>query len=143
MFRAPPKFELLSKDAHAPTRGTSGSAGLDFYTPINVIVPKRGDALIPLDIALKLHMGSVMIMKEKSGLAVKKKITIGASVIDSDYRGNIHAHLINNSDKPVLFKAGQKVCQGIIVNCFCEDLMESEVSKDTERGEGGFGSTGK
>jgi dUTP pyrophosphatase len=137
-------IELMSKNAKIPTRGTKGSAGLDFYTPVSFTIPPRGDSLVPLGIRVEFPEGYVLIMKEKSGLAVKKKIHIGACVIDSDYRGEPHVHLFNNSDQIVSFKKGEKVCQGIITYVWTGTPILKECIKiNTGRGEDGFGSTGE
>jgi dUTP pyrophosphatase len=136
-------IELLSENAKEPTRGTIESAGLDFYTPIDVVIPPKGDILIPLDIKIEMPSGYALIMKEKSGIAIKKKLDIGAALVDSDYRGNIHCHLFNNSESLVVFNKGDKVCQGIIVPVWIGHINVVEnISTDTERGFGGFGSTG-
>ena len=79
----------------------------------------------------------------QSGIATKKKLTVGAKVVDSDYRNIPHAHLINNSDETVTFTAGDKVVQGIITPVWLGDALKVEsVNENTERGLGGFGSTG-
>ena len=137
------KIKLLSMNAYTPTKGTEESAGFDFYTPVDVIIPSRSDVLIPLDISMEMPIGFAMIMKEKSGLATKKKIVMGASVIDNDYRGNCHAHLFNLSDETVYFKKGEKVCQGVMLSVPYIEVVEVEELNNTVRGEGGFGSTGR
>lgn len=135
--------QLLSENAKVPTRGTKYSAGLDFYTPIGIQIKPRNDILIPLDLIVEIPSRFVLIMKEKSGIAIKKKLNIGAAVIDSDYRGNIHCHLINNSDEIVYFNKGDKICQGIIIPIWLGiPTVVDIISKDTERSDGGFGSTG-
>lgn len=136
--------QLLSKDARIPTRGTKESAGIDFYTPIDVSIEPRKDILISLDLCVEIPKGYTLIMKEKSGIAAKKKLDIGGSVIDSDYRGSIHCHLFNNSDDTVFFKKGDKVCQGIIIPVWLGEVdVVSFINKNTERKDGGFGSTGE
>jgi dUTP pyrophosphatase len=138
------KIKLLSKDAYMPTRGTSGSAGIDFYTPKDIVISPKNDLLVPLDIAMKIPEGMFIMMKEKSGLALNKKIIMGASVIDSDYRGNCHAHLFNLSDDNVIFEKGEKICQGILMNYYSYiGIKQVEKLNNTERAGGGFGSTGK
>lgn len=136
--------QLLSNNAKIPTRGTKESAGLDFYTPIDIIINPWSDILIPLDLKIYITEGYALIMKEKSGIAFKKKCDIGACVIDSDYRGNIHAHLINNSGEYISFLKGDKICQGIIVPIWMGDInLVDKIDGETERGSGGFGSTGR
>jgi dUTP pyrophosphatase len=136
-------IELLSDNAKEPIRGTEESAGIDFFTPIDVKIEPRKDILIPLDISVEIPKGFAMIMKEKSGIATKKKLDILACVIDSDYRGNVHSHLYNNSDEVVSFEKGDKICQGIIVPVWLGKVnVVDSINRNTERGAGGFGSTG-
>jgi dUTP pyrophosphatase len=134
--------KLLSKNAKMPTRGTVQSAGLDFYTPKDFIIFPREAILIPLDISIEMPEGYAIIMKEKSGVSTRTRTDLGACVIDSDYRGNCHVHLFNNSDEEVIFNKGDKVCQGLIVPVWIGQPKEvEELNMNTERGEGGFGST--
>lgn len=136
--------ELIHPGAKLPTRGTEQSAGIDFYTPINFSIGPNEDALIPLGIKLEFAIGWALILKEKSGIATKKKLDLGACVIDSDYRGEPHVHFFNNSDEFVSFKKGDKVCQGLFVPVALRNPVQvNKVEINTERGEGGFGSTGK
>jgi len=138
--------QLLSEEfpqAKIPTRGTKESAGLDFYTPIDITIQPNKDILVPLGIKLEMPAGYALVFLEKSGIATKKKLTVGAKVVDSDYRNIPHAHLINNSDETVTFTAGDKVVQGIITPVWLGDALKVEsVNENTERGLGGFGSTG-
>jgi len=138
------EIELVDENAKMPTRGTSESAGLDFYTPIDFTIFPKKDILIPLGLKMKFPKGWAMIFKEKSGIATNKKLDVGACVIDSDYTGIPHAHLINNSDNIVTFKAGEKIIQGILIQVWIGNAIEvKKIDNLTERGEGGFGSTGK
>ena len=138
------EIELVDKNAKMPTRGTYESAGLDFYTPEYIFIPPRSDLLVPLGLKMKFPEGWALIFKEKSGIATRKKIDIGACVVDSDYRGIVHAHLINNSDDEVIFYQGDKVVQGIMVQVWLGEPKQVDKLNDiTERGSGGFGSTGE
>ena len=78
------KFQKLSQNAYSPQRGTPGSSGLDVFSPIDVIVPKRGDVMIPLDLRFDIPFGLDLAVYNKSGIATKKKLTKGAELIDSD-----------------------------------------------------------
>jgi dUTP pyrophosphatase len=137
--------ELVNKYAKLPIRGTEESGGLDFFSPIDFSIPPEKDFLLPLGLKVEFPKGFALIMKEKSGIATKKKISILANLIDSDYRGIVHAHLHNTSPTEVaIFSEGDKVCQGIVVPLWI-GLPEQvdHISEDTERGTGGFGSTDK
>lgn len=137
-------IELVSTDAKPPTRGTKESAGIDFYTPKDLIIPPNEDILVSLDIRVEIPKGYALVLLEKSGIATKKKLDIGAKLIDSDYRGVIHCHLINNSNKIQTFSKGDKICQGIIIPIWIGDVtIVNTIENNTIRGEGGFGSTGK
>lgn len=142
-------IQLLSEDAKMPTRATDGDAGLDLYSPIEYKVKPGQDILIPLDIRVEFPKGYALIVKEKSGVATKLKLSVGACVIDSGYRGNCHVHLFNHRrgafQNNVTWKIEkhQKIAQMIVVPVWTGQPIEvKEISIDTERGEGGFGSTG-
>jgi len=136
--------QLMSENAKLPTRGTNQSAGLDLYTPIDITIPPHGDVMVPLDIRIQLEPNTMMLIRERSSVATKKKVIIGACVIDSDYRGNVIIHLMNISDKEVNFVKGEKIAQGIVFPVIMDiPIQVDEIDIDTSRGEGGFGSTGK
>lgn len=137
------KVKLLSKDAKMPTRGSSGSSGLDVYTPIDVDIMPRSDVLIPLDLTFEIPYGWDLSVYNKSGIATKKKLDKGAELIDSDYRGNCHIHLFNNSDDIIHFNKGDKISQLVMREVWMGDIVQvDEVDMNTDRGIGGFGSTG-
>lgn len=137
------KVKLLSENAKMPVRGTEGSSGLDVFSPCDVIVPARGDALIPLDLAFEIPFGWDLAVYNKSGIATKKKLDKGAELIDSDYRGNCHIHFFNNSDEDVHFSKGDKISQLVMREVWMGELQQvEELNTNTERGTGGFGSTG-
>lgn len=137
------KVKLLSENAKMPTRGTPGSSGLDVYTPVDIIIQPRQDVLIPLDLAFEIPFGWDLSVYNKSGIATKKKLDKGAELIDSDYRGNCHIHFFNNSDEAVKFNKGDKISQLVMREVWMGELEQvDELDDNTERGAGGFGSTG-
>ena len=138
-----------TRDVKDPVRGHRTDAGIDFFVPNDydeIILAPNEDTLIDSGIKVIVPEGYALIFKEKSGVAVKKKLTIGAAVVDSDYRGVVHFHLFNNGTEWVTINPGDKIIQGLVIPIMlCEPLEidESEYALfDTERGEGGFGSTG-
>lgn len=139
-------FELnveLVDDGIMPTRATKGDVGLDFYTPIDIVIKPNEDALIPLGVKTAFPEGYALVFMEKSGVSVKKKCDILAKVIDPGYRGVVHAHLFNNSNQDAIFKKGDKVVQGVVFPVWTGVPQKvEEVENNTERGTGGFGSTG-
>ena len=137
------QVKLLSENAKMPVRGTCGSSGLDVFTPIDVDIPPRADALIPLDLAFNIPYGWDLSVYNKSGVATKRKLDKGAELIDSDYTGNCHIHFFNNSDNVVHFDKGDKISQLVMREVWMGELVQvDEIDKSTERGAGGFGSTG-
>ena len=137
------KVKLLSKDAKVPTRGTKGSSGLDVYSPIDFDIEPRSDYLLPLDICFDIPFGWDLSVYNKSGISTKKHLSKGAELIDSDYTGNCHIHLFNHSDNIVSFKKGDKVAQLVMRQVWMGELEEvKDFDKVTDRGSGGFGSTG-
>lgn len=145
-------FSLLftkTKEVKSPIRAHATDAGIDFFIPedFGEVTLKPGeDVLIDAGVKVIVPEGYALIFKEKSGVATKKKLTIGASVVDSDYRGNVHLHLFNNGNEDQVISSGEKITQGLVVPislCELEEISEEEYSMDkTERAEGGFGSSG-
>ena len=134
-----------------PTRGTIGSAGIDFYVPddypSNLCTIEPGDRyFIPSGIKANVPDGYALIAMNKSGVSMKKGLMVGACVVDSDYQGEIHLHLINASSNSVTIKPGDKLTQFLLVPVnHCEvELTDADnlFEEETTRGTGGFGSTG-
>lgn len=139
------------RDVKTPTRGTPLSAGIDFFVPNDFpgehyLIP--GDAVnIPSGIWVKVPHGYMLVFKNKSGVAVKKDLQVGACVVDEDYQGEIHLHVRNIGMNLQTIKPGEKLVQAVLVPVLYEDMEEvldaTELYDEaTERGEGGFGSTG-
>ena len=139
------------RDVKTPTRGTQGSAGIDFYVPNDYPNSLRRIApgerfFIPSGIKANVPEGFALIAMNKSGVALKKGLMVGACVVDSDYQGEIHLHLVNTSNADVTIEAGEKLTQFLLIpvnHCVVDEVDESDLFDDeTERGSGGFGSTG-
>lgn len=134
----------------SPVRGHETDAGIDFFIPDDfkkTTIKPGEDVLIDAGIKVVVPKGYALIFKEKSGVATKKKLTIGASVVDSDYRGNVHIHLFNNGTKSQTIEPGDKITQAVIFPVsLCTpteiDTLDYATYEVTERGSGGFGSTG-
>ena len=137
------KYQLLSKNAKAPIRGTDGSSGMDVFSPIDVVIPPNGDVLIPLDIRFEIPFGWDLSVYNKSGISTKKKLIKGAELIDQDYRGTVHIHMFNLSSNTISINKGDKISQLVMREVWMGELEESfDISMETSRGSGGFGSTG-
>lgn len=140
---------VKTRNVKSPVRGHTTDAGIDFFVPEDygtVVLAPGEDVLIDSGIKVLVPKEYALIFKEKSGVAVKKKLTLGASVIDSDYRGVVHFHLFNNGTENQTITAGEKIVQGVVFPislCEPKEITEENYNLNcTERGEGGFGSTG-
>ncbi|MCR5653451.1 MAG: dUTP diphosphatase [Ruminococcus sp.] len=142
------KIKRLRESAKLPTRGTQGSAGMDLYACIDEeITINPGDLeIIPTGIAIALPDNTcVAYLYARSGLGVKHGICLsnGVGVIDSDYRGEVCVGLCNVSDKPYTISPSERIAQMVISPVIIPELIETDNLDATERGAGGFGSTGK
>lgn len=139
------------RNVKSPTRGTRLSAGLDFYIPEDFGTKQvwPGESInIPSGIRARVPRGCALIMFNKSGIATKYQLQVGACVIDEDYQGEIHLHVMNVGKEVVILKPGMKLVQGLVMPVFYVgmEVLESEdelFPQSTERGHGGFGSTGE
>ena len=141
-------MKKLRENAKIPKRATNGSAGMDLYACIDepITLAPGQLAIVPTGIAIALPENScAAFLYARSGLGVKHGICLsnGVGVIDSDYRGEICAGLCNVSDKPYTIEPDERICQMVIAPVLTPDVVEASELDDTDRGEGGFGSTGK
>lgn len=138
------------RDVKSPSRGTALSAGIDFFVPndfIEMTLLPNQRTLIPSGIKVSLPDGYALIAFNKSGVASKTGMIVGACVVDEDYQGEIHLNMINTSDVGQLICPGDKLTQFILVPVNYAEPQEVNADdlyrEVTERGEGGFGSTGE
>mmetsp|Transcript_18749 Transcript_18749/g.46564 ORF Transcript_18749/g.46564 Transcript_18749/m.46564 type:complete len:168 (-) Transcript_18749:54-557(-) len=133
----------LSEDATIPTKGSVLSAGFDLYAakPTSIGPGERG--IVATDISIKCPPGTYARIAPRSGLAVKKGIDCGAGVVDADYRGPVGVVLFN-LDKTNTFEVqkGDRIAQMILEKINMAGIVEVQDLDETERGAGGFGSTG-
>lgn len=142
------KIKKLRENAKVPVRGTSGSAGLDLCAAVyEPIILNGGDtAMIPTGIAIALPSADYgAFIFPRSGLAVKHGIGLlnSVGVVDSDYRGEIMVGVINQVKAPYTIEPGERIAQMVIMPVSMMPVSEVEVLDETERGSGGFGSTGR
>ncbi|XP_038186421.1 deoxyuridine 5'-triphosphate nucleotidohydrolase, mitochondrial [Arvicola amphibius] len=137
------RFVRLSEHATAPTRGSARAAGYDLYSAYDYTIAPMEKAIVKTDIQIAVPSGCYGRVAPRSGLAVKHFIDVGAGVIDEDYRGNVGVVLFNFGKEKFEVKKGDRIAQLICERIFYPDLEEVETLDDTERGSGGFGSTGK
>ena len=132
-----------------PKKASAGSAGYDLRASLedqwSVAILPGEVKIIPLGIKVGIEVGYSVQILARSGLAIKKGITLvnGVGLIDSDYRGELMAGLINLSDKTYLVRHGDRICQMIIAPVPSVDIQVVTSLEDTERGVGGFGSSGR
>ena len=154
------------RDVKSPSRGTAQSAGIDFFIPHDfnggepLSIPPGGRVLIPSGIKVSLPTGYALIAFNKSGVAYKTGLIVGACVVDEDYQGEIHLNMINtnhpdqyydgaaysSSSGCVTVNPGDKLTQFVLLPVNYVNPTETTIEElhptTTERGVGGFGSTG-
>ena len=141
------KVQKLTEGARLPVYGSSQAAGADLCACLGtntlVIEPHKW-AMVPTGIAIALPVGFEAQVRPRSGLAAKKGITVlnSPGTVDSDYRGEVRVILINHSDEPFVIKDGDRIAQMVIARHETACFEVVETLDETERGAGGFGSTG-
>ncbi len=141
------KIKKVRENAKLPTRGTSGSAGLDLYACLDAPLTLAGGetALIPTGIAIGLDdIHYAAFIHSRSGLAIKHGIGLlnSVGVIDSDYRGEICVGVINQIAEPYTIQPFERIAQMVIKPVEMPEIVECDDLDETDRGAGGFGSTG-
>ena len=141
------KWKRLREGAQAPQRQTEGSAGFDLQACIEapVTLAPGGSYAFPTGIAAEIPAGCVGLVFTRSSMGVKHGITLPNSVgvIESDYRGELVVPLQNYGKEPYAVQPGERVAQLIIVPVALPRLEEARELSSTQRGTGGFGSTGR
>ena len=139
------RFKKINEIAKIPTRAKAGDAGLDVYSvEKSSITIKPGEKYkFPLGLACEFPDNYVLLIQAKSGLASKYGITTIGNVVDSGYRGEIHAMLLNTGQENVIIEPGDKIAQLLLLACWTGEPMEAHFLSESERGSGGFGSSGR
>lgn len=132
----------LDSGAYMPTRAHDTDAGLDIRSPIAATVFPKDSVIIDTGVHIELPNNTVGMLKSKSGLNVKHDIT-SEGVIDVGYTGSIAVKLYNHGNKPYSVKRGDKITQLVIMPIVYPNIELVENLEETERGNGGFGSTGR
>lgn len=125
-----------------PEYKTIGSAGADCYSRIDLVILPREIKVIPLGFSVEIPEGYEMQIRPRSGLSTKAKLAI-LGTIDSDYRGEVSAIIINLSEDEFIIHSGDRIAQAIVAPVIQATFIPVEELSKTERGEGGFGHTGK
>ena len=148
------KIKRMRNTAIAPQYKTEGAAGMDFHASLDGIEPGLKEFVImpgeikkvPLGIALQLEPGYEIQVLNRSGITMEKVI-IHVGTGDSDYRGELHAMIHNLSTRAFVIEDGDRICQGVIRQIVCPlnglEVEYVDELDETERGDKGFGSTGK
>ncbi len=142
------KVNIINKSKNAlPAYATDLSAGMDLRASLDapITLNPMQRKLIPTGLFIELPEGYEAQIRPRSGLALKKGITVlnTPGTIDADYRGEIGVILINLGEEPFVIENGERICQMVIAQHAVATLVEVSELTDTERGAGGFGHTGK
>jgi len=122
------KIKRTSEDAIIPTRANTGDAGYDVYSPVSQQIIGGGDVKIPLDWKCSFPSGYAMVFFNKSGRATKDKLIVGAEVVDSGYRGIVHAHLFNLGQETIYIHKGEKITQFLMLRINTQEIEEVNFS---------------
>jgi len=153
------KIYKTREGAKLPVRAHPTDAGMDiFYCPNgnkegklsesnDFWIPIRESRLLSTGLKVEISPGFMLEIKNKSGVASKRQLVVGACVIDPGYTGEIYINLHNIGNETQIIKPGEKIAQAIlipIIHCGIEEVFdENDLNINTERGTGGFGSTGR
>ena len=139
-------IKKLSKTAIIPKYETQGASGVDISANINedLTLATNESTLVPTGIAVSIPQGFEIQIRPRSGLAAKKGISVlnTPGTIDADYRGEIKVILINHGNEPFVIRNGDRIAQMVVCPIVQAKFEEVDELSDTERGSGGFGSTG-
>ena len=133
---------ILDPGAFMPEFAHKTDAGADLRSPVYAVVPARGSVVIDTGVHIEIPEGYTIFLKSKSGLNVKHDLT-GTGAIDSGYTGTIKVKLYNLGDTDYQILRGDKIIQMVILPCVYCEFTQVEKFAETERGDGGFGSTGR
>lgn len=133
---------MLDEGAKMPTRGHQADAGYDLYSRENVVIYHGDSYSFDTGVHLQIPIGYGAIIVSKSGLNDKYSVQ-STGLIDAEYTGAIKVKLYNHGHAAVRIEKGQKISQFVIVPVLTPDLDLTDHMEETERGDGGFGSTGK
>jgi len=136
------RFKRLHAEARLPTRGSPLAAGLDLYSVERATLRPGARAAVRTGLSVAIPSGFYGRVAPRSGLAVRMGLDTLAGVVDADYRGEILCALVNHGDAPVEIEVGTRVAQLIVEAIALPEPVWADDLDETERGAGGFGSTG-
>ena len=133
---------ILDNGAFKPEFAHKTDAGADLRSPVEAVVPAHGSVVIDTGVHVEIPEGYTIFLKSKSGLNVKHNL-IGEGVVDALYTGSIKVKLYNLGDIDYQILRGDKIIQMVILPCAYCEFTRVDKFAETERGDGGFGSTGR
>jgi dUTP pyrophosphatase len=138
------KIKKLNPYAIIPHYAHEGDAGMDVYSTINFTLKPNHRSMIPTGLSFEIPKGYELQIRPKSGIAIKKGITLlnTPGTLDSGYRGELKIIMINHSSEEYKIKKGEKIAQIVLAKYEEANIIEIEELNETARGKGGFGSTG-
>ncbi len=144
------QFQKLSDHGRIPTKAHEGDAGYDIYSAFDLVIPARSTRAVDTDICVRLPdppMDGMSVygrIAERSGLAMKKSLSVGGGVVDKGFTGSLGVILHNHSDEDFEVKIGDRIAQFLVTLIMtpCVEEVDNISSEVTERGAGGFGSSG-
>jgi len=146
------KFYRIRKVAKLPVRAHKADVGMDiFYCPTHhkesaFSIPRNSSRVIPTGLKVEVPEGYMLEIKNKSGIASMRQLLVGACVIDPGYDGEIYINLHNLGHDTQIIEPGEKIAQAVLVpviHCGIQEVFEDTLNKGGQRGDGGFGSTGR
>lgn len=143
MIKKLKKLNYIVDHEYEPLRAHDVDAGLDLRTPIDVTIPAHGSEMVDLGIHFEIPKGWFGKLESKSGLNVMKQVFCGGGVIDCGFTGSIKARLYNFSDTDYTFKKGDKFVQIVFIPISTPKLVKVDKFDEYERGNSGYGSSGK
>jgi dUTP pyrophosphatase len=133
-------------DLLLPARQTDGAAGYDLRAVRDYRIDPGQQIIVATGFAIKIPPGYVGLIQDRSSMAARKRLTVRAGVIDSDYRGEVSVVLCNEQpagmSPPAIIRMGDRIAQMVVVPCYSGEPQEVDELPATYRGDGGFGSTG-
>lgn len=140
----PVKIQRLVPEAQIPTYAHPGDAGADLAATVACIIPPGQWLAVPTGLSAEIPIGYELQVRPRSGLAFKKGVTVlnAPGTIDAGYRGEIKVILINHGSEPFGIEVGDKIAQLVVASVVTGVFSETQELGDSDRGSGGFGSTG-
>ena len=136
------RIKRLTLEATLPTRASPGSVGYDLYSMENMTINACERGIVSTGICATIPTGVYGRIAPRSGLSVKHGIQTGAGVIDPDYTGEVKVVLFNHGHADFQVNKGDRIAQLVLEKCDTPEVVEIGLLEETERGSGGFGSTG-